>query len=563
MEKKVKKSIEKKIKKIENKEYYSLNDEQRIDDIKVPLFHHQETSILNMEERERTQFVKVGDCKIETNISILGDMPGYGKTRSLCGLIYRDRMEWDIKKSFVKDQVMEVRYDSNCIVKMSTEFKRINSTLCVVSSSILDQWIKESRLFGLRVKTVTKKSDFEFDPNKYQLILIITTMYNKFIEQYQNVVWKRFCYDEPASTHIPAMKSIKFGFGWFVTATPYPLLTVKGQKHFVKYMFNGMSDFLFHAITIKNDDEYVRASFEMPPTKIIEYDCINPGVISVVQDIISPEIITMITAGNIQGAIKSLGGDSSNRDIIKLVTENKNNKLNKARTKIKEYTDRKDDKGIKKWKDRELKIMKEIETIKDRFKNILKDPCAICFLVFSNPVMVPCCQNILCGSCILEWLKNHDNCPLCRQIILANNLITIKHGEDKMEDKGEIKKITGKTKLNTLLDIIKEHKKNKFIIVSNYDETFTPIRLALIDNDFKFVELKGGITVREKNIKAYKEGNINIIFLNSKFNGSGLNLENTDNIIFYHQLTPNQEKQVIGRTKRIGSSKTLTIHKLN
>ncbi len=55
-----------------------------------------------------------------------------------------------------------------------------------------------------------------------------------------------------------------------------------------------------------------------------------------------------------------------------------------------------------------------------------------------------------------------------------------------------------------------------------------------------------------------------MIFLNGRFDGSGINLPETTDIILYHKTsTPEIETQVLGRALRLGrSTGDLTVHRL-
>lgn len=42
--------------------------------------------------------------------------------------------------------------------------------------------------------------------------------------------------------------------------------------------------------------------------------------------------------------------------------------------------------------------------------------CGLCYCVPGAPLILKCCENILCQMCNDSWkLKNHNNCPICRQ----------------------------------------------------------------------------------------------------------------------------------------------------
>jgi SNF2 family DNA or RNA helicase len=167
------------------------------------------------------------------------------------------------------------------------------------------------------------------------------------------------------------------------------------------------------------------------------------------------------------------------------------------------------------------------------------------------------CQNIFCGECFLKWQQTNNTCPLCRNTTIPENLIYIKTEDvDKKQllDKKEIKK----TKKDHLYDIISQ--KGQFLIFSEWNETFYAIRHII--SDFSYAELKGSINQRSKIIQDFKQGHIKILFLNSKNDGSGLNLQEVTDIIIYHQMDNRTQTQIIGRANRIGRKIPLNIHHL-
>ena len=66
----------------------------------------------------------------------------------------------------------------------------------------------------------------------------------------------------------------------------------------------------------------------------------------------------------------------------------------------------------------------------------------------------------------------------------------------------------------------------------------------------------------KKNIQKYKNENVNVLLLNSRYFGSGLNLENTSDIIIIHKMAADIEMQIIGRAQRYGRTNELRIWKL-
>ena len=63
-------------------------------------------------------------------------------------------------------------------------------------------------------------------------------------------------------------------------------------------------------------------------------------------------------------------------------------------------------------------------------------------------------------------------------------------------------------------------------------------------------------------ISKFTSGDINVLLLNSKNFGAGLNLQITDEIIIYHRMSTDLENQVIGRAQRMGRENPLVINYL-
>jgi SNF2 family DNA or RNA helicase len=59
------------------------------------------------------------------------------------------------------------------------------------------------------------------------------------------------------------------------------------------------------------------------------------------------------------------------------------------------------------------------------------------------------------------------------------------------------------------------------------------------------------------------KGELSVIFLNSRFNGAGINLQIADDIILYHKMAEGLRKQVLGRALRIGRTDPLLVHEFN
>ena len=530
------------------------------------LFDHQLTAIHMLEDREENNFRVIRNqhetITIDTNIGVYADPVGYGKTLAVAGLLSRDKMEWDISTPYKHHNIIESNsYGVKLCIAKIKNYKKINTTLLVVNQSIIEQWKDELKLLCVKFKVInTKKLVDDTDVTQHSLVIVIPTMYNRLVEKYYNVYFKRFIFDEPINTKLPAMKSVKAGFNWFITATPRQLLYQNGSKyHFLRSIFSyWTSEFTLNNLIVKNDLEYVKRSYIIPTTHHQSYKCYQP-LFNMCRNYTDDTTLDMISAGNVLGAIRRLGGDETS-NIIELIKGKINNKISYNNLNIQRANLSNNQELIDKYKKIDESLKKQLGEIDEKFNDRLNGECSICLESIKKPILVPCCQNIMCGECILNWRKERTSCPLCRTEIETKSLVYIKTKQDSPSRSNKFNRKL--TKPETIYEIIKNKKDGKFIIFSNYSETFSHIHNILNKNDISYKELKGQICTRNKILKSFKNGEITVLFLNSKNNGAGINLQQTTDIILYHELEHSLETQTIGRANRVGRRESLTVHHL-
>jgi hypothetical protein len=542
--------------------------------INVKLYPHQLASIYNMENLELNNIIDRDIYTKETKIGINADLTGFGKTLSMIGLIARDKMEWDLDIPFVFEKI--IPSSKNRVKTYFIErYEKLPTTLILLSPSIIGQWEQELGNTELTFKKIlTHKNIEETDPFDFDVILVVPTMYNKLVAKYSDYAWKRFIFDEPGHLKVPSMREIHANFYWLITATPNSIMSMHGdcRTGFMKELItdnysNNNFEQKFKDVIIKNDPEFIKLSFQMPETKHHNYECYNP-MYNLVQNYVDSRIKSMIEGGDYQGAIEALGGGETS-NIIDLVKKQKQNELYFVESKILLYTSRDEIDQLNMWKEKEKSIINQINEIENRYKNFLDEPCLICYEKLESPILEPNCQNVFCGNCFFQWLNKNNTCPLCRNKIDISKVVYIncKNEEEKNKNKNcncENKLVQKKilTKPETVIDIIKSNKEGKFLIFSEYNNTFNNIYNILKLNNLKFAEIRGNSKSREKNLEMFKNGDVNIIFLNSSTNGAGINLQEATDIILYHDMTQAAESQIIGRANRIGRTMPLNVHHL-
>ena len=148
---------------------------------------------------------------------------------------------------------------------------------------------------------------------------------------------------------------------------------------------------------------------------------------------------------------------------------------------------------------------------------------------------------------------------MCRQKNSINKLISI----EKEEKKEQTKESKSMTKPKIILDLIRKNPEGKFIIFSDHDETFEFLKLDFLKEHINWAELTGRAVTKNKKLKSFKSGDHPVIFLNSKVNSAGINLEECTDIILYHDMGYDIQNQILGRANRIGRKQDLIVHKFN
>lgn len=592
------KSNELRLKLIQNGTVDNTRSIERYTDtrVNVNLKEHQAYSLFYMTQLER-QLITFNSMKLKTNIGVYSDCVGAGKSFTLLSLI-------GANPKTTESQIHEVHGVNNVYV-CKEQYKVSNhTTLIVVPHSICKQWeeyIQEKTSFSY-IKINSKKLIDSFDCNasNHEIVLISSSMYNEFIMKanVDDVRWNRVIFDEADTINIPSCIKPETNFTWFVTSSLQNLMFVNGYyyqvtpysslinspysrmntatRHFVngikrsgyiKDVFRNLgpnSDHILSSIIVKNEDTFVQNSFQLEePTR--EYiHCTNPVYMSIIDSVVNRQVLERLNAGDKTGAIEAMGCNVNTlSNIVDLVSEDIKQRLNNRESELSyvnsltysRVSDREQQaKRIKDIEEDISKLKEKMKDIEDKFNFYKNDLCPICMDTLDDPVAcMTCCNNMFCVRCITECVKHKQSCPMCRAPVTSTSMNVIH--DKKIERKND-----RPTKIEALQNILKKRGDMKTLIFSSYDNTFNAIEKSLNDNKQKYCKISGNTNQINATIQKYKSGKVNILLLNSSHFGSGLNLQMTTDIIFFHKMSKDLEQQVIGRGQRYGRTSTLNLH---
>lgn len=110
------------------------------------------------------------------------------------------------------------------------------------------------------------------------------------------------------------------------------------------------------------------------------------------------------------------------------------------------------------------------------------------------------------------------------------------------------------------IDKMVADKTSKWLIFNDNGNVLVRYQELLMKNNIKAVMLDGGNhKLIEKTLKDYKEGDVQVLLLNSMIEGAGMNLENTTHLLFMHKTEEKFIEQVMGRAQRYGRTTPLNV----
>jgi hypothetical protein len=366
---------------------------------------------------------------------------------------------------------------------------------------------------------------------------------------------------------------------------------------FIKETFQNIEgDPVRNLYYLKNNDEFIEISFKLPEPIEHLLICRDNLQIKVLNGIVSNDVLMMLNAGDTDGAIGRLTCEKGSEDnIISVVTQRLEQKINEYKEELKEkqtkeYTTPKaKQEALERTQKKIQETRQKIQSIEERIKGV--ECCDICFDDINNPAVTGCCQNVFCFSCLAIAISGKNICPKCRDSLTLDKIMIIKDTKDKETENVAKSKDTSEYFLKTILDnssandkytnfekIIeykmkyfeKDKSKRKILIFSEHEGSFNAKMIGILDKyKVRYSRIKGTSASINKTLREYRgidlkpgDHEIDILLINSRYFGAGLNLQNSSDIIILHRQGADLLHQIIGRAQRIGRKDKLNVWKL-
>jgi hypothetical protein len=542
---------------------------------------------------------------LQTQVGIIGDSVGSGKSYVVLSLIHQTRDHpVPTNESSIK------AYGNNKVIMCFSErCRNVKTNLLVIPHNLVSQWSHYIKKFNSSLKyTIVSKfkhveaiADGPPEDFVSNDIILVTASFYPNLGAYiasKGFKMRRVIFDEVDNMNLPSCMHIESRFYWFITASYGNLLSPRGfttfmghrtiwhaqglrNSGFIKDLFVDLAQNLkldmVKTLVVKTSDAYVKRSVMLPEIQNAYIKCQTPLIIHTLSGFVNREVIQSLNAGDVETAIRLINPNhvTSEANIIALQIEKLQRELHNTNVRIEfnqnlHYDDEEDkQQELNRLASKREEITQKIHGIQQRIKDA--DACCICYEDFKKRVVSPCCSNSYCFVCLNMWLARQESCPLCKQkllpkdVMVVNDLDTDENAlmmQNQHDCPEETQMNEAFDKMKNLEIMLRAHldcPNRKIIIYSAYETTFGKVSDLLTKLDIKYNYLKGNDSQLNSIIRNYKTGNLKVLLANTRHYGSGLNLENTTDIVMFHKMDSMMEKQVIGRAQRYGRATPLKV----
>lgn len=586
---------------------------------KIPLKKHQLTLLARCiaYERENISLCSIRclqrlqdwqpDDYMRTRIGIMGDRPGSGKSFVILSLMLQD----DEAAGQTSGQNFVKSYGCNKVVLSLRDAVRPKKTnLLVIPHNMCAQWdwyvksfIDLTAFKHLMIKDARALHGLiDVDVEGYDLIITTSTCYNRVcdITTAKSIKFRRVIFDEVDSMSLPSCMAVDASFTWFVTASFGNLLYPRGysgwDNHMNKYvwradglrnsgyvknlfmdLYNNVSIDFVKILVVKNKDEFVVSSINLPPTVRHHVVCRTPTSINLLHGVVDHNIIESLNAGDVTTALQHVASSNkgTEENIVRVILDKLSRQRDSLETRLRLVADAPQETfesdaeragEIARLQRRLDEVTSKMASIRTRI--VESDTCCICFDTITHKTVTPCCSNSYCFRCINLWLARSSMCPLCKVRLVSSDLMVIQSAADLSSDvareASDDEPSENYTKVKNLEIVLKKRMADlrqpaKILIFASFDNSFSQIVAVLDRLRIAHAYLKGNNEVIKNIVSNYKTGSLSVLLVNTRNYGSGLNLENTTDIIMFHKFDTEIEKQVIGRASRMGRTSPLHV----
>lgn len=536
---------------------------------------HQLLALAEMRRIEASEHLLDANRRaVSTRVGWLADPPGAGKTRTVIALAGG---EPPVQKS-IGYSVCAGDLASCMTTVEPARGTAVATTVVVVPPSIVAQWEDELAgagvgHFPVRLATHVAGLRERLAAGDLPLVtLVCSARYDEACEALEGYVPHRLVLDEAPRLKLTGRRAAA-RFTWLVSAskeTPDLADLLPRCSRAFWFALRALPYTALRALTVRNADASIEYRCNITSVEVV---CVGDAAMLLAsRQYVGASVRAMLDANDVQGALAELGGGPS-EDLMTVVrrriasdTEETGLLLRQVEIQLARVsaTFARERLGAQRARleERLERLRRDATSAEARFADALGSDCAICHSTLEHPVLVPCCQNLFCGGCMLSWMQARYNapCPACR--VEGARLIRIATAEPAATEPAPAPAAPAlRTKAETVLAIVTAARAGVLVYSTHVSGMYT-IRNKLVEADVAFSELQGRSTTRDKALRKFRAGELKVLFLSASENCAGIDLPGVSDIVLYHRMPEPTLTQIVGRGRRICRTEPLAVHTL-
>lgn len=359
-------------------------------------------------------------------------------------------------------------------------------------------------------------------------------------------------------------------------------------------------------LILRNRPEFVDASIQLPEPVVHIIHCRTPISIRVLNGFVDNAVIQRLNAGDVEAAVQQINPQNrgSEANIVSVLldklTRNEHNLVQRVQlmSELRFESPEERDAEDARLRAQLSEVRAHMDNIRERVQQ--SNTCGICYeemVVVDrsrlSKTVVPCCSNSFCFMCINRWLMQRSSCPMCKTSLAVDDLLVVDandHERDEIllarqlqgtrvstppepetaAERSGVSVSASHNKIENLEAILRGRLHNRpadeprakimlFVAFDN-DATVNRWLSPLLESlGIRWRFLKGNHNVTAATEREYRHGSVDMLLVNTNNYGSGLNCENTTDVIMMNKFDSDIEQQVIGRAQRIGRASPLNI----
>lgn len=516
-----------------------------------------------MEAREKYKIIHQNN-EIHSNVGILGIENGTGRKNVILKLIKRDAMVWD-DNPFIFSSYENIYNQGTIYRKNNFKCEKKKMNLIVCHRYLIPSWVEMLKENKMNYHLYQSNTIWE-EIGDIDIVLIRHSLVKHFLDKHfcRNALQRIFLYN-PQYFMLKKFTFLLYGFAWIVLDNPKWILS-SVQKHFVhNFVPMNIDYYIFNQLTIV--DKFPNYQNLFDNCKNFEkhiYKC-QQEIFLILKDSISNELYDMLEDGNVQEVLQSFGSRLHCRNIYQHLFDDFRQKLDEIDVKILKYQELNLNQKVLVMKTKRQSLLYKMESFQRRISNFhIDNQCIICRSPMKEMVLLCCCQNVICGKCILQLVHLGQNCPYCRRKIL-NNSITMLDPQFYLQENESME--TTSTSQHTrllsrheqIITILKQAQTtDTFLIYMKNLETIKTIMTEIESTNYKIFQ--GRYIEKQNLIEQFINKKFQYLFVIDHLELLGFKLSFVDHFISLSPLKHQQEKFFLHKLDILHRNTSIHIH---